>query len=113
MELRRQHFHVGGPSEAVGAINACPSEDLDVSVSTAVSDRFVPSHDKLLPARQRTSSTNCSTTTRTSASWATTSDGGVSGQVFALYHLLGFRFVSCILNLADQHLVTRVARRKR
>ena len=105
-----QHFHVGGPGEAVGAVNARYGRDPAVSIYTHVSDRFAPFHAKLLPAAAGEAAHVVDGLLYHHAdleiSVHHTDGGGVSDHVFALCHLLGFRFAPRIPNLAERRLFT-------
>jgi TnpA family transposase len=105
-----QHFHVGGPGEAVGAVNPRHGRDPAVSVYTHVSDRFAPFHARLLPAAAGEAAHVVDGLLHHHADLDIavhhTDGGGASDHVFALCHLLGFRFAPRIPNLADRRLVT-------
>ena len=105
-----QHFHVGGPGEAVGAVNARYGRDPAVSIYTHVSDRFAPFHAKLLSAAAGEAAHVVDGLLYHHADLDIavhhTDGGGVSDHVFALCHLLGFRFAPRIPNLAERRLFT-------
>jgi TnpA family transposase len=105
-----QHFLVGGPGEAVGTVNAHHGREPAVSFYTHLSDRFAPFHVKLLPAAAGEAVHVIDGLLYHDADLDIavhhTDGGGVSDHVFALCHLLGFRFAPRIPNLADRRLYT-------
>jgi TnpA family transposase len=105
-----QHFLVGGQGEAVGSVNARHGRDPAVSIYTHVSDRFAPFHTKLLPAAAGEAAHVVDGLLYHHADLDIavhhTDGGGVSDHVFALCHLLGFRFAPRIPDLASRRLVT-------
>lgn len=105
-----QHSHVGGPGEAVGSVNARHGRDPAVSIYTHVSDRFAPFHTKLLPAAAGEAAHVVDGLLYHHADLDIavhhTDGDGVSDHVFALCHLLDFRFAPRIPDLASRRLVT-------
>lgn len=103
-----QHFHVGGPGEAVGAVNARHGRDPAVSVYTHISDRYAPFHTRILSATAGEAAHVIDGLLHHHADLDIaihhTDGGGVSDHVFALAHLLGFRFAPRIPNLGDRKL---------
>ena len=105
-----QHFPVGGPGEAVGAVNARYGREPVVSLYTHLSGRYAPFHVKLLPAAAGEAPHVVDGLLYHNADLDIavhhTDGGGVSDHVFALCHLLGFRFAPRIPNLNDRRLYT-------
>jgi TnpA family transposase len=105
-----QHFHVGGPGEAVGTVNARYGRDPAVSFYTHISDRYAPFHTKVIAATAGEAAHVVDGLLYHNADLdiAThhTDGGGVSEHVFALCRLLGFRFAPRIPNLGDRCLYT-------
>jgi TnpA family transposase len=101
-----QHFPVGGPGEAVGAVNARYGREPVVSLYTHISSRYAPFHAKLLPAAAGEAPHVVDGLLYHNADLDIavhhTDGGGVSDHVFALCHLLGFRFAPRIPNLNDR-----------
>lgn len=106
-----QHFHVGGPGEAVGTVNARHGQEPAVSFYTHISDRYAPFYTKLLPAAAGEAAHVLDGLLYHHADELEfavhhTDGGGVSDHVFALAALLGFRFAPRIPNLDDRRLYT-------
>ena len=106
-----QHFHVGGPGEAVGTVNARHGQEPAVSFYTHLSDRYAPFYTKLLPAVAGEAAHVLDGLLYHHADALEiavhhTDGGGVSDHVFALATLLGFRFAPRIPNLDDRRLYT-------
>lgn len=106
-----QHFHVGGPGEAVGAVNARHGREPAVSFYTHLSDRYAPFHSKLLPAAAGEAAHVIDGLLYHHADELEiavhhTDGGGVSDHVFAFAALLGFCFAPRIPNLDDRRLYT-------
>ncbi len=104
-----QHFHVGGPGEAVGAVNARHGREPAVSFYTHLSDRYAPFYTKLQPAAAGEAAHVIDGLLYHHADELEiavhhTDGGGVSDHVFALAALLGFRFAPRIPNLDDRRL---------
>lgn len=102
-----QHFPTGGPGEAVGAVNARYGREASMLLYTHVSARHAPFHTVAIPPSGEAAhvidgllyhEADLSSTVHH------TDGGGVSDHVFALAHLLGFRFAPRIPNLAERRL---------
>jgi TnpA family transposase len=102
-----QHFPTAGPGEAVGAANARYGRDPAVLLYTHLSDRYAPFHTKVVaPAGEAAHVIDGLLYHEADLATAVhhTDGGGVSDHVFALAHLLGFRFAPRIPNLAERRL---------
>jgi TnpA family transposase len=102
-----QHFPTGGPGEAVGAVNARYGREATTLLYTHVSARHAPFHTVAIPPSGEAAHVidgllyhEADLTT----SVHHTDGGGVSDHVFALAHVLGFRFAPRIPNLAERRL---------
>jgi TnpA family transposase/transposase len=104
-----QHFLTGGPGEAVGAVNARYGREASTLLYTHVSARHAPFHTVAIPPAGEAAHVIDGLLYH-EADLASavhhTDGGGVSDQVFGLAHLLGFRFVPRIPNLAERRLYT-------
>lgn len=105
-----QYYRAGGKGSAQSSVNAKYGNDPGVKFYTHISDQFAPFHTKVIRA--------------TASEAAHVLDGllyheselkieehytdtaGATEHVFALCHLLGFRFVPRIRNLSDRRLYT-------
>ena len=103
-----QHFLTGGPGEAVGAVNArYGRERVRRCFYTHLSARHAPFHTVAIPpAGEAAHVIDGLLYHEADLSIAVhhTDGGGVSDHVFALAHLLGFRFAPRIPNLAERRL---------
>lgn len=104
-----QHFPTGGPGEAIGAVNARYGRQATTLLYTHVSARHAPFHTVAIPPSGEAAHVidgllyhEADLTISTHH----TDGGGVSDHVFALAHVLGFRFTPRIPNLADRRLYT-------
>jgi TnpA family transposase len=102
-----QHFPTGGPGEAVGAVNARYGRDATTLLYTHVSARHAPFHTVAIPPSGEAAHVIDGLLYH-EADLASavhhTDGGGVSDHVFALAHVLGFRFAPRIPNLAERRL---------
>jgi TnpA family transposase len=107
-----QHFHVGGRGEAAGhaAVNPHYGHDPAVSFYTHVSARYSPFHTRVISATAGEAPYVLDGLLYHGADLDIqthhTDGGGVSDHVFALCHLLGFRFAPRIPNIKDRRLYT-------
>lgn len=102
-----QHFPTGGPGEAVGAVNARYGRDATTLLYTHVSARHAPFHTVAIPPSGEAAHVIDGLLYHEAdltASTHHTDGGGVSDHVFALAHVLGFRFAPRIPNLAERRL---------
>jgi TnpA family transposase len=102
-----QHFPTGGPGEAIGAVNARYGREATTLLYTHVSARHAPFHTVAIPPSGEAAHVidgllyhEADLTISTHH----TDGGGVSDHVFALAHVLGFRFTPRIPNLAERRL---------
>jgi TnpA family transposase len=103
-----QHFYLGGPGEAVGAVNARYGRDPAIKLYTHLSDRYAPFHVKVIAATAGEAAhvldgllhTRLGTAIATHA----TDGGAVSDHVFGLCALLGYRFTPRMPRLDDRRL---------
>jgi TnpA family transposase len=102
-----QHFLAAGPSEAVGAVNARYGREASALFYTHISARHAPYHTVAIPPSGEAAhvidgllyhEAELDNVTHH------TDGGGVSDHVFALAHVLGFRFAPRIPNLAGRRL---------
>jgi TnpA family transposase len=102
-----QHFPTGGPGEAVGAVNSHYGRDATTLLYTHVSARHAPFHTVAIPPSGEAAHVIDGLLYH-EADLASavhhTDGGGVSDHVFALSHVLGFRFAPRIPNLAERRL---------
>jgi len=102
-----QHFLTEGRGEAVGAINARYGHETSALFYTHHSARHAPYHTVAIPPSGEAAHViDGLLYHEADLSIAThhTDGGGVNDQVFALAHLLGFRFAPRIPNLAERRL---------
>ena len=102
-----QHFLTAGPGEAVGALNARYGREPSALFYTHLSARHAPYHAVAIPpAGEAAHVIDGLLYHEADLSIAIhhTDGGGVSDHVFALAHLLGFRFAPRIPNLAERRL---------
>jgi TnpA family transposase len=103
-----QHFPLGGPGQAVGDINPHKSREPALSFYTHISNRYAPFHTKVISATAGEAAHVLDGLLYHGADLDIavhhTDGGGVSDHVFALCHLLGFRFAPRVPNLEDRRL---------
>lgn len=102
-----QHFPTGGPGEAVGAVNARYGRDATTLLYTHVSARHAPFHTVAIPPSGEAAHVIDGLLYHEADLHSAvhhTDGGGVSDHVFALAHVLGFRFAPRIPNLAERRL---------
>lgn len=103
-----QHFHVGGPGEAVGAVNRHHGREPTVGFYTHVTDRYAPFHTAVLTGSAGEAAHVIDGLLYHEADLDLavhhTDGGGVSDHVFGLAHILGFRFAPRIPNIGDRKL---------
>lgn len=103
-----QAYHLGGPGEAGGSINAHYGRDPIVKICTTVTDRYAPLGQTLI-AGTASEAVHALDALLGHASAAEiralhTDGGGVSDMVFAVAHLLGLDFEPRIPRLSDRRL---------
>jgi TnpA family transposase len=102
-----QHFPTGGPGEAVGAVNTHYGRDATTLLYTHVTARHAPFHTVAIPPSGEAAHVIDGLLYH-EADLASavhhTDGGGLSDHVFALAHVLGFRFAPRIPNLAERRL---------
>ncbi|KAA0675758.1 Tn3 family transposase [Roseomonas genomospecies 6] len=105
-----QHFPLGGRGEVTGAVNPHKGTGPAISFYTHISDRYAPYHTKAISVAESEAAHVIDGLLYhgTDAGIAVhhVDGGGVSDHVFALCHLLGFRFAPRIPNLHDRRLYT-------
>jgi len=102
-----QGFPTAGRGEAIGAINAHYGREASALFYTHISGRHAPYHTIAIPPSGEAASVIDGLLYHEadlSISVHHTDGGGVSDHVFALAHLLGFRFAPRIPNIADRKL---------
>ncbi len=102
-----QGFPTAGRGEAVGAINAHYGREVSALFYTHVSARHAPYHTVAIPPSGEAAQVIDGLLYHEadlSIAVHHTDGGGVSDHVFALAHLLGFRFAPRIPNLAERRL---------
>ena len=103
-----QYFRVGGRGEAAGQINAHYGGDPGVLFYTHVSDQYAPFHTQVINATVRDATYVLDgllyheSDSRIEEHYTDTA--GFTDHVFALMHLLGFRFAPRIRDLTDRRL---------
>src|SRR5512135_325109 len=103
-----QRFRAGGVGEAGGEVNARYGNDPGVTSYTNVSDQYAPFHTKVINATVRDATHVLDgllyheSDLRIEEHYTDTA--GFTDHVFALCHLLGFRFAPRIRDLADKRL---------
>lgn len=105
-----QHFPLGGRGEGTGAVNPHKGTGPAISFYTHISDRYAPYHTKAISVAESEAAHVIDGLLYhgTDAGIAVhhVDGGGVSDHVFALCHLLAFRFAPRIPNLHDRRLYT-------
>ena len=105
-----QRFRAGGVGGARGEVNARYGNDPGVIVYTHVSDQYAPFHTKVINATVRDATHVLDgllyheSDLRIEEHYTDTA--GFTDHVFALCHLLGYRFAPRIRDLADKRLAT-------
>lgn len=103
-----QHFPLDRRAQATGEVNPHKSSEAAVSFYTHVSDRYAPFHSKVISATAGEAAHVLDGLLHHAADLAITDHhtdgGGVSDHVFALCHLLGFRFAPRIPNIGERRL---------
>lgn len=105
-----QRFRAGGVGEARGEVNARYGNDPGVTFYTHVSDQYAPFHTKVINATIRDATHVLDgllyheSDLRIEEHYTDTA--GFTDHVFALCHLLGYRFAPRIRDLADKRLAT-------
>jgi TnpA family transposase len=103
-----QHFTLDRRAEVTGAVNPHKGSEPAVAFYTHVSDRYAPFHTKVISATAGEAAHVLDGLLHHGADLAIerhhTDGGGVSDHVFALCHLLGFRFAPRIPNVAARRL---------
>lgn len=103
-----QAFHLGGPGEAGGAVNAHYGRDPMVKIYTTITDRYAPLHQTVIAgtAGEAIHALDGILGHESSADITAlhTDGGGVSDIVFAVMHLLGLDFEPRIPRLSDRQL---------
>ena len=103
-----QRYRAGGRGEAAGQVNAKYGNDPGVTFYTHVSDQYAPFHTKVINATVRDATHVLDgllyheSELRIEEHYTDTA--GFTDHVFALCHLLGFRFAPRIRDLADKRL---------
>ena len=103
-----QRFRAGGRGEATGQVNLKYGNDLGVTFYTHISDQYAPFHTKVINAAVRDATHVLDgllyheSDLRIEEHYTDTA--GFTDHVFALCHLLGFRFAPRIRDLADKRL---------
>ena len=105
-----QHFPLGGQAEVLGAVNPHKGSGPAISFYTWVSGRYAPFHTKVISVSEGEAAHVIDGLLYhggdVDIAVHHTDGGGVSDHVFALCHLLGFRFAPRIPNLDDRRLHT-------
>lgn len=103
-----QRFRAGGRGEAAGQVNARYGSDAGVLFYTHVSDQYAPFHTQVIHATVRDATYVLDGLLYHEADLKIeepyTDTAGFTDHVFALMHLLGFRFAPRIRDLADKRL---------
>lgn len=102
-----QHFLTTGPGEAVGAVNARYGREASALFYTHISARHAPFHTVAIPPSGEAAHVIDGLLYHEadlSPGVHHTDGGGVSDHVFALAHVLGFRFAPRIPNLTERRL---------
>lgn len=103
-----QHFPLGGRGEVTGAVNPHKGAGPAISFYTHISDRYAPYHTKAISVAEGEAPHVIDGLLYHGADVEIAvhhvDGGGVSDHVFALCHLMGFRFAPRIPNLHDRRL---------
>jgi TnpA family transposase len=103
-----QRYRAGGRGEAAGQVNAKYGNDPGVTFYTHISDQYAPFHTKVINVTVRDATHVLDgllyheSDLRIAEHYTDTA--GFTDHVFALCHLLGFRFAPRIRDLADKRL---------
>lgn len=105
-----QNFPLAGRGESIGAVNPHKGSEPATGIYTHLSDRYAPFHTKPISVSEGEAIHVLNGLLYHGADLEIaihhTDGGGVSDHVFALCHLLGFRFAPRIPNLQDRRLYT-------
>jgi len=105
-----QNFPLAGRAESIGAVNPHKGSEPATGIYTHISDRYAPFHAKPISVSEGEAMHVLDGLLYHGADLEIaihhTDGGGVSDHVFALCHLLGFRFAPRIPNLQDRRLHT-------
>lgn len=105
-----QRFRTGGTGDALGDVNARYGNDPGVTFYTHISDQYGPFHTKLISATVRDATHVLDGLLYHESELQIeehyTDTAGFTDHVFALCHLLGFRFAPRIRNVGDTRLFT-------
>ena len=105
-----QLFGLGGPGEAIGAVNPHKGSRPSISFYTHVSDRWAPFHVRAISASESEAAHVIDGLlhhgTVMESAIHHTDGGGAADHVFALCHMLGFAFEPRIPNMRDRRLYT-------
>jgi TnpA family transposase len=103
-----QRYRTGGPGDARGQVNARYGSDPGVTFYTHVSDQYAPFHTKLISTTVRDATHVLDGLLYHESELAIeehyTDTAGFTDHVFALCHLLGFRFAPRIRHVGDTRL---------
>ena len=103
-----QHFPLDRRAQVTGAVNPHKGSEPAISFYTHVSDRYAPFHSTVISAGASEAAHVLDGLLHHGADLAIerhhTDGGGVSDHVFALCHLLGFRFAPRIPNIGNRRL---------
>lgn len=103
-----QHYHLGGPGTARGAVNAHYGREPIVKIYTTITDRYAPLHQTVVAgtAGEAVHALDGILGHESGVDVATlhVDGGGVSDIVFAVMHLLGLDFEPRIPRLSDRRL---------
>ena len=108
-----QRYRAGGRGEATGQVNLKYGNEPGVTFYTHVSDQYAPFHTKVINAAVRDATHVLDgllyheSDLRIEEHYTDTA--GFTDHVFALCHLLGFRFAPRIRDLADKRLYVPVS----
>ncbi|WP_372399932.1 Tn3 family transposase [Azospirillum sp. HJ39] len=105
-----QHFPLGGRGESTGAVNPHKGTEPAISFYTHISGRYAPYHTKVISVVEGEAPHVIDGLLYHGADLDIAvhhvDGGGVSDHIFALCHVLGFRFAPRIPNLHDRRLYT-------
>ncbi|MGE5294833.1 MAG: Tn3 family transposase [Solirubrobacterales bacterium] len=103
-----QRFRTGGPGDAHGQVNARYGSDPGVTFYTHVSDQYAPFHTKLISTTVRDATHVLDGLLYHESELQIeehyTDTAGFTDHVFALCHLLGFRFAPRLRHVGDSRL---------
>lgn len=105
-----QYFRAGGQGQAAAQVNLHYGQDPGVKFYTHISDRYGPYHTKVIAATASEAPHVLDGLLYHESSLVIhehyTDTGGFSDHIFAICHLLGFRFAPRIRDLKDKRLYT-------